>query len=310
MTNLVQSRYVEGAFHLYDLARHRVGTPLAPTLTVTPPQPIDKLHGHATHPALHGLAYATEAEVVRLDADGTVRWRLELGRPNGNHGGAYTSCAFETDGERLWVYVPDAMTHRSRTDRIMVVDAGGVVLAQAAVPSAGHGAGLEPHPGGEMIIDIGEGQDGVVLLRCRLDADRLEVHEFPWRDRCLIGMAPDGATFMTVDHGLQENVSFHTYPDSVELFRLTPADFGERREEAVVEWTGGYLDDRTAVVVLYGEDEDTGDEWFEHHLVDVSAREVLGRWQVEVDDLYDVDLVGDGTWLQPDGRGGIRRYAR
>ena len=79
--------------------------------------------------------------------------------------------------------------------------------------TVGHGAGHHVHPvDGNLYLDIGEGQDGSVILRGGAGVDgEAEFVTYPWWDRCLIDLAPDGQQFMTVDHG-QADVAFHRTP--------------------------------------------------------------------------------------------------
>jgi hypothetical protein len=306
MIDSVAARLVAGQFLIYDLEHHQTGTPFTPVLSIALPEVVDSDPRFAAHPELDGVAYVTTSQLVRLDADGQVRWRIELGLDTGRPN-AYASCRFSHDGKLLWVYLPDAMMNRGDDDRLLLVDESGTIVDEIATNSVGHGASMYEHQDGSVLVEIGEGQDGMILLRCRANGGHLVAEHYPWSDRCLIGLSPDGTTMMTVDHSGQEDVSFHTYPDGEVLFSLTPPDFGEQREEAIVEWAGGYLDARTAVVVLYGEDEDTEQEWYQHYLVDLVDRAPAGRWDVVTDHAYELDLLGDGTWLQPSPEG-LRRH--
>ncbi len=78
---------------------------------------------------------------------------------------------------------------------------------------------------------------------------------YPWSDRCLIDLAPDGQQFMTVDHGTAD-VSFHRHPGGEVLFTLPVEAFGYDPEETFMEWNGGYLTSDLAVVTLGGEGEE------------------------------------------------------
>ncbi|WP_267077809.1 hypothetical protein [Streptomyces sp. NBC_00059] len=118
---------------------------------------------------------------------------------------------------------------------------------------------------------------------------------------CLIDLAPSGHQFMTIDHE-QADVAFHDHPKGDVLFSLPVDAFGYAPEDSFVEWSGGYLTEDTAVVVLGGESEDE-EEWFRYHLVDVRTGTLSSEFTVEVSNPYELVPLGDGSWLT-DGPGG------
>ncbi|MFI5617849.1 hypothetical protein [Streptomyces sp. NPDC051567] len=95
----------------------------------------------------------------------------------------------------------------------------GAVLARRELEAVGHGAGHHVHPvEGSVYLGVGEGQDGAGILRGISWADgEVEFVTYPWWDRCLIDLAPDGQQFMTVDHG-QADVSFHRHLSGEVIF--------------------------------------------------------------------------------------------
>ncbi|WP_405986637.1 hypothetical protein [Streptomyces sp. NBC_00872] len=66
----------------------------------------------------------------------------------------------------------------------------GVVVARRGLETVGHGTFHRLHPvDGSIYIDIGEGQDGSVILRGTGGADsEPEFVTYPWQDRCLIDL--------------------------------------------------------------------------------------------------------------------------
>ncbi|WP_282204139.1 hypothetical protein [Kitasatospora fiedleri] len=95
------------------------------------------------------------------------------------------------------------------------------------------------------------------------------------------------------------------------VFRGTVDDFGHdgERWEAVVGWSGGYLDRDTLAVVLYGEDAETGQERFRSHRVDARTGRDLGAFDSGARDCYDLRPLGDGSRLTTDGSGHpVRRF--
>lgn len=251
------------------------------------------------HPSDLGIAYADRCELVRLDRDGAATGRARISTTPGAEHGGRVSCAFSYDGSQLWVFSPDVMLERGE-DRILVIDdATGAIVAEHLTRTVAHGASFTPHPDGSMFVDIGEGQDGVHLLRCALDGDTVTVHDYGWFDRVFCGLSPDGQMFMATDHQDGRKAYFHRYDGStvceVELDAFV--GLGADHEEPQVEWVGGFLDEQTAVVVLSGYDEDSDKDWHEHYLVSPITGQVLGRWEIEVEGPYVVNLLGDGTWL-------------
>ncbi|GGU56207.1 hypothetical protein ACIG0C_09540 [Kitasatospora aureofaciens] len=268
--------------------------------------------GAALAPDAGCVVVATQHEAMCLDADGAVRWRIPFTPPAHSSIGL-ANCAFSLDGSQVWIFRPDAMLGRGDGgDRWLVVDAAdGRVIAEYALPTVGQGAHQVAHPDGiHMLLDVGEGQDGVFLFHGRLDGDAISVHSYPWDDRCLIDVSPDGREFMTVGHG-EDDAVFHAFPDGTELCRfaverfLTPAaadedgstDDNDEVEEPHIAWSGGYLDAATAVITVAGETED--DEWNIPYVVDLASGAIRGRLAAEP------RLRGDGSWTTVDDHGGL-----
>lgn len=268
------------------------------------PRPGDEVVAAAIRPDLERVVYTTLHGVVCLTRADDLVWAANFephsDRPHGHRPG----CALSTDGRTVWVYRPDAMAGRGDGDQWVVHDAdSGAVLARRDLETVGHGAGHHVHPvDGSIYLNIGEGQDGSVILRGTAGADgEAEFVTYPWWDRCLIDLAPDGQQFMTVDHG-QADVAFHHHPSGDVLFTLPVEAFGYDPEETFVEWSGGYLTPELAVATLGGEGQDE-EEWFRHHLIDVRTGTLSGEIAVETANPYELVPLGDGSWLTdgPDG---------
>ncbi|MFJ3671397.1 hypothetical protein ACIPSE_33535 [Streptomyces sp. NPDC090106] len=275
------------------------------------PRPGDEVVESVVGPDLERVVYTTLNSVVCLTRAGDVLWSTDFEPRSDVRHGHRPDCALSLDGRTVWVYRPDAMADRGAADQWVVHEAdSGAVLARWDVGTVGHGAEHHLHPtDGSVYLDIGEGQDGSVILRGGIGADGVpEFMTYPWQDRCLMGVAPSGRQFMTVDHD-QADVAFHQHPGGEVLFTLPVEAFGYDPDESFVEWTGGYLTDDTAVVALGGEDEDADDDWFRYHLVDVRTGAVGGELKVEVSNPYRLVLLGDGSWLtgEPDGHP-VRRF--
>ncbi|WP_189716766.1 hypothetical protein [Streptomyces phaeofaciens] len=276
------------------------------------PRPGDEVVDSVVRPDLERVVYTTLNSVVCLTRAGDLVWTSDFephsDRPHGHRPG----CALSADGRTVWVYRPDAMAGRGGADQWVVHDAdSGAVLARRKLETVGHGAGHHTHPvDGSIYLDIGEGQDGSVILRGTAGADgEVEFMTYPWSDRCLIDLAPDGQQFMTVDHGTAD-VSFHRHPGGEVLFTLPVEAFGYDPEETFMEWNGGYLTSDLAVVTLGGEGEEGEEEWFRHHLIDLRTGTPSGEFAVEVTHPYELDPLGDGSWLTDGPDGGPVRWSR
>ncbi|MFA1538466.1 hypothetical protein [Actinomadura monticuli] len=272
---------------------------------------VEEVCAHSVAPDLKRAVYATRHAVVCVGRDAGEQWRYELRPRSGERYGHRPACAFSLDGAEVWVYRPDAMAGRGPTDRWVVLDAGsGEVRGEAALETAGHGGEHFRHISGTcVLLDVGEGQDGTVIYRGALTGEGLELHRYPWGDRCLIDFAPDGARFMTVNHD-QGDVAFHDFPGGGVLLRLPLDAFGHDADDASVEWSGGYLEADTVIVTVGGETED-GEDWHRHYRVDPSDGNVLGPFDAGSQHAYDVEPLGDGSWLVSDGAGRpVRTRAR
>ncbi|MBA2949680.1 hypothetical protein [Streptomyces himalayensis] len=298
----VITRHRDGQIRAYLKDRGAFGT-LEPA-AVFEPRVGDEVVESAVRPDLERVVYTTLNRVVCLTRAGDLVWASDFEPHSDVRHGHRPGCALSLDGRTVWVYRPDAMAGRGGEDQWVVHDAdSGVALVRRELETVGHGAGHHVHPvDGSVYLDIGEGQDGAVILRGIVGAGgEPEFVTYPWWDRCLIDLAPGGRQFMTVDHG-QRDVAFHRHPSGDRLFTLSVEAFGYDPEETFVEWSGGYLTPNTAVVTLGGESQDE-EEWYRYHLIDVRMGTVSGEIAVEVASPYELELLGDGSWLTdgPDG---------
>jgi hypothetical protein len=276
------SRVTDLGVEIYDAEAQLVATVAVP----------DSIEGHAVDGSLATIAYVTDEDVVCVD-----RWQFPLGTRSGD---GRNDCAFSADDALLWVYVPDD----GGPDRWIALDAEtGEPRVVHELACSGQGGTQFPTPDGKsMLLDVGEGTDGSLIFRAGLGD---ELHRYPARDRVLVGLSPGGDQLMSVHHE-QRDVAFHTVPDGEIRIRVPVAGFGYRPKDAAsVEWTGGFLDDDTAVVVLAGENGDG--PWWRHHTVDVRTGEVTGTLPVTTVDEYDLQPLGDGSFLVTDTDGTLRR---
>jgi hypothetical protein len=295
----VFTRVVEGRLCAYDLASDAWGI-LRPA-EVFDPRPGDEVVGHGVSSDLALAVYVTPAAAVCVTADGAELWRSAFEPPSTRVYGHRPGCVISLDDAVVWVYRPDAMAGRDRTDQWVVLDARtGTSMAATPLETMGHGGLQHRHPDGTLLLDVGEGQDGSVIYRGAFEPGGLDVVRYPWSDRWLIDVAPGGGQFMTVDHQ-QADVAFHSYPGGEVTRQLSVADLGHDPDEARLEWSGGYLSTDTAIVTLAGETDD-GQEWFRYHRAEIGSGHLVD-FDSHAQGLYDVQPVGDGSWLTTDPGG-------
>ncbi|MEU3464493.1 hypothetical protein ABZ721_31650 [Streptomyces sp. NPDC006733] len=293
----VITRHRDGRIHAYVAGAGAFGT-LQPAATFQP-RSGDEVVASVVRQDLEQVVYTTLNGVVCLTRAGALMWASDFVPHSDVRHGHRPGCALSLDGRTVWVYRPDAMAGRGGGDQWVVYDADrGVVVARRELETVGHGAFHHLHPvDGSVYLDIGEGQDGSVILRGTGGADsEPEFKTYPWQDRCLIDLAPSGRQFMTVDHG-QADVAFHEHPTGDVLFALPVEAFGYDPQGSFVEWGGGYLTEDTAIVVTLGGESHDGEEWFRYHLVDVYTGTLGGELTVEASTPYELVPLGDGSWL-------------
>ncbi|KAL6408564.1 uncharacterized protein AUP68_08424 [Ilyonectria robusta] len=302
------TRYLDGEVRAYQVSDD-VGGPLEPVATYRI-EAADDILDHAVAPDLRRAAYTTRNSVVCIGQDGGVLWHYDLEPRSSQLYGFTPSCDFSLDGTRLWVYRPDAMADRGDHDMLVVVRADtGEVLAEADLDTIGHGAQHVQHPDERhVLLEVGEGQDGVNIFRAALTGDGLDLHSYGWIDRCLVDVAPDGRCFMTVHHGQtgQTDVAFHAFPDGEVVLCLPVAAFGYQGNEASIDWSGGFLDQDIAIVTIIGNTDDQ--EWRHHHRVDLRTGAPLGRFEAHSRHGDDFKPLGDGTWITSDRDGNPVRW--
>ncbi|MEV6816486.1 hypothetical protein [Micromonospora sp. NPDC051296] len=304
----VITRFSAGLVQAYDFSTGPVAaSDVVPTVVFPVGAAALEPDSCAVAPDLSRALYATMNRVACIDRDGATLWQLGFEPASSAQPNAYTCCGFSLDGKVVWIYRPDAMARNAGTDTWLAVDAGtGRILARTDLGSVGHSGVQVAHPDGDhMLLDVGEGQDGTRVYRGRLVGDRIDLFEYPWSNRILVSVAPDGRHLMTVDHEYAD-AAFHTYPDGAVVAQIPIEALGHEPFDAFVEPSGGYVDDSTAVVTVAGETEDE-QEWFERYLVDPRTGEIRGRLDAPSAHQYDFEPLGDGSWLSnTDGQ--LRRH--
>ncbi|WP_305786593.1 hypothetical protein [Symbioplanes lichenis] len=216
------------------------------------------------------------------------------------------SAAFAADGRTVWAHVrgdlldapappgPPPADDDSTEQWVVFAAADGSVLARTGTESWGAGSDHLPHlDPAVMGLDIGEGQDGSVVLVGRLREDGLETVSFDDRDRILVALGPDHV--LTVRHGGPTDLRVHRLTDLGVTAELASADLPGSGPENGWDYYVAPLDDRTYVASTsrHGHAEDD----IRHWLIDVVDGVVRG--QVRYPGAAGPRLIGfgDGTWL-------------
>ncbi|MEH0822750.1 MULTISPECIES: hypothetical protein [unclassified Micromonospora] len=322
----------DGTAHVLDCASLTDGGSLGPYVTFPIAGWTKRASGDIA-PDGTSVVYATQTEVACVLADGTVRWQIPLDPPAHSSIGR-ADCAFSLDGKQLWLYLPDAMLGRGEDCWRVLDPADGTLIAETTLPTVGQGAVHAMHPDGQQVIlDVGEGQDGLYLFRGSLDGGRLVVEPYSWHDQGCAAMAPDGLSFMTLSHE-EDEITFWTFPEGQRQLSLTLDAFGppiagvngadntelddadendEQDDEFAADvevedlarfgFDGGYLDAARAMILV----DDTGDmEEHRHFLVDVATGRPLTQLRVAATETP--MLLGDGSWLSIGDEGKVTRW--
>ncbi|WP_031077406.1 hypothetical protein [Streptomyces sp. NRRL WC-3742] len=252
------------------------------------PVPGDEVFQHAVAPDLARAYYTTMNALVCVAQDGAQVWRSAFEPESTKAHSPRPGCAISPDGRVLWLYRPDARAGRGTDDRYLAVDAAtGETLGEEELGTAGHGARQLVHPtGGEVLFDVGQGGNGTVLLRASLVEGRLDLVRYPWSDRGLIAMSPDGRHFVTI---VQDRtvLTVHAYPGGEEVLALTVEAFGHDPRAIHFDWWGtDFLDWDTLLIGLEGDDD--GWEWAAAYRVDARTGHVHGEYP-------HLRPLGDGT---------------
>lgn len=304
---LTATRYLPGKIHAYNVSRSVCGS-LDPE-TIYRVDSSDKHLNHAVAPNLNQLVYATSHSVVCISRNSETLWQYDLEPRSTQRHLRDCSCVFSQDGTWVWVYRPDAMADRGPDILVVLRADTGQEVARTILGSVGEGAQLVLHPDGRhVLLDVGEGQDGVKMYRAAFTGESIDLHSYGWEDRVLIDMAPDGQSFMTVDHG-RYDVAFHAFLSGEVVMRIPIEAFGHEyfgEDEAGMDWNGGFLNPDIAVATIAGEKDDK--EWHRHYSIDLRTGTSCHRFEAYSRDNHDFEPLGDGTWIVSGPGGNAIRY--
>jgi hypothetical protein len=298
------TRYLNGELRAYQVPS-TVDEPLGPVATYRIEPEDEEVLSHAAAPDLNRAVFTTCNKAICIGQDGGMLWRYEF-EPHTTQDFPRTACIFSLDGTWVWLYRPDAMTSRG-PDLLVVLRADtGEVVARAELDSVGQGAELVQHPDGRhVMLDVGEGQDGVKLFLAALTDGGIDLRSYGWDDQVLVDIAPGGWFFMTIDD-CRSDVAFRAFPSGEVVLHLPITAFGYEDDDSLMDWNGGFLSPDIAVVTITGELDNKS--WHHHYKVNLRTGKPLDRFEAHSRDSYDLKTLGDGTWIVSDLDGNPIRH--
>jgi hypothetical protein len=302
---LTTTRYLDGEIRAYHLSGNVYGPlELAATYKV---ESSSRELSHAVAPNLDRAVYTTSHSVVCINQNRDLLWHYDLEPRSTVRNARSPECAFSLDGTWVWVYRPDAMADRGPDSLVVLRAETGEDVTRTELDTVGQGAVIALHPDRRhILLNVGEGQDGVKLYRAALIGDKIDLLSYGWEswdDRKLVDVAPDGRWFMTVDL----DFAFHAFASGEEVLRLPLEAFGYEYgdDEASPHWNGGFLNADIAVVTIVGEKDDK--EWHCRYSIDLRTGTPLGRFEAHSRDRDDFEPLGDGTWIVSGHDGSVIR---
>ncbi|SEL98190.1 hypothetical protein [Streptacidiphilus jiangxiensis] len=304
---------------VYDLDELLAGE-RAPIATFPLPWP-GWCHGvHSVSPAGDVAVFSGQRAVRAVGLDGQALWEYrhacwgpELGHPHTGEeqqvcrGSEHGSCRVSDDGSLVWAHVVVEPEPGEWQEVWVVLDArDGRELARLPLESAAAGSHQMSHPDGvHMGLEIGMGQDGILLHWARWDGEQLTGWDLnEGMDRILMDVHPAHPGFLTVHHDGWD-VRLHALDGSVLARREAPAD--EDAERVQWSWVCGFVDAATVIAAST----DRGRRQPRHWLLDARTLEIRGEITypgAAVDGC--VRPLGDGTWLTYAGTTGtLTRWA-
>ena len=303
----------------YDLDALLAGD-RAPVAVFPVPWPGWDMGVHSVSPDASFAAFSGQRSVRAVAADGTTLWEYrhgcwdqEIGHPHTGdeqqvcRGSEHGSCRVSDDGRFVWAHVADLDTEYD--ELWVVLDArDGRELARLPLDSVASGSHHVSHPDGvHMGLDIGMGQDGILLYWARWDGEELTSWDLnETMDRILMDVHPEHAGFLTMEH-YGDDVRLHALDGTVLAEGEPPAeddeeddeDDGDDGDRPCWDWACGFVDADTVIAsTVEYDDEMRGPR---HWLLDARTLEIRGT--IEYPD-GPVDgfarPLGDGTWLTYD----------
>lgn len=270
---------------------------------------------HSVSPDGSFAVFSGQRAVRAVGAAGQILWELrhgcwgpELDHPHTGdeqqvcRGLEHGSCRISDDGRLVWAHVVITPEADAWQEYWVVLDArDGRELARLPLDSAAAGSHQISHPDGvHMGLDIGMGQDGILLYWARWDGEQLsswDVNE--GMDRILMDVHPAHPGFLTVEH-YGSDLRLHALDGTVLAACEPPsADPDDVRERTAWDWVCGFVD--ADHVIGSSADSDHGRREPRHWLLDARTLEIRGRIAYPTGPVDGcVRPLGDGTWLTYD----------
>ncbi|MEU8526876.1 hypothetical protein AB0C77_14965 [Streptomyces sp. NPDC048629] len=283
----------------------------APSVVFPMPWPGWDWGVHSVSPDGTFAVFSGQREVRAVAADGRTLWQYrhgcwdqEIGHPHTGdeqqvcRGSEHGSCRVSDDGRLVWAHVVDPETEYD--ELWVVLDArDGRELARLPLDSVTSGSHHLSHPDGvHMALDIGMGQDGILLYWGRWDGEKLTTWDLnETMDRILMDVHQEHAGFLTVEHYGQD-MTLHALDGTV-LAEGEPPEAEEDEDPTCWDWSCGFVDADTVIGSTTEYDDEGGDP--RHWLLDARTLEIRGLLAYPdgpVDGF--ARPLGDGTWLTYD----------
>jgi len=302
------------------------GDPLARIAAVVPAGRVV-----APSPDARYVVVCDQRELRAVNADGTVRWRVEhpcWGCADMVDHGSEPACGgidggsayVNADGTQVWAHIAAEWDDETETaEQWLVLDAAdGTVLGSAGLPGASAGSGHLLHPDGcRAVLSVGFGQDGSAAFLGSWDGTTLTLHEAdddgPLRfdtDRVVVDINPGGHLVLTTPHS-DEYLAVHQMPDLGCLVQTAAESIPQAPNVTSASWdyAAAFLDSSTLLAVL---DTRADDYMRDHWLLDCD-RGPIGPIAYPVgsaEDITGLVALGDGTWATIDATGDLCLWAR
>ncbi|MFB7469590.1 hypothetical protein [Kitasatospora sp. NPDC056184] len=275
-------------------------------------------HGRQSVSPDGSFAVFTDQRAVRAVArDGSLLWEYPHacwgcgssqahtdGGPEVCPGPEHGSCLVSDDGRFVWAHIASVSAAEHSREHWVVLDAGdgGESARLPLRDSTALGSHQLAHPDGvHVALDIGMGQDGVLVHWARWDGAELDgwvvSHHL---DRILADVHPGHPGFLTVEdngadlrlHGLDRTVLAEREPEQ-----------GEDEDPPCWDHGCGFVDADTVIASTV--DSDGAPERARHWLLDARTLGIRGTVDYPAGpvDSY-VRPLGDGTWLTYDDANG------
>ncbi|MEU6877142.1 hypothetical protein [Streptomyces sp. NPDC046712] len=275
-------------------------------------------HGvHSVSPDGTFAVFSGQRSVRAVDAGGATRWEYRHGCWDQEIGHEHTgderqicpgiesgSCRISDDGRFVWAHVVEGEDEEWQELWVVLDAADGTELARLPLDSVTSGSHHLSHPDGvHMALDIGMGQDGILLHWGRWDGDKLTTWDLnETMDRILMDVHPEHPGFLTVEH-YGHDIQLHDLAGTVVAEVEPPQPRDDEEDPLGWDWACGFVDATTVIAstMEYGDDPEDHKHW----LLDAHTLEIRGTVDYPTGPVDGFARpLGDGTWLTYDQESG------